>query len=73
MIEIIFTRPDDNPEWERRIRVSPGAVPMPGNLIKFPDETGNIAQGTIYIVDNTLWSVIPDVGISQVEVRLIGV
>jgi hypothetical protein len=73
MIEVIFTRPDDDPEWERRIKVPPGAVPMPGNLVKFPDETGNMAQGTIYKVDETIWSVVPEFGISQVEVMLIDV
>ncbi len=68
-LEIIFTRPDDT--WERRIKSS--HVPMPGNLVKFPDETGNMANGTIYKVDETIWSIVPNFGISQVEVMLIDV
>lgn len=71
MVEIIFTRPDDDPEWERRIKSA--HVPMPGNLVKFPDDTGDMARGTTYEVDETIWCVIPDFGVSQVEVMLIDV
>jgi hypothetical protein len=70
MVEIIFTRPDNDREWERRINTE--HVPQPGNFVKVPDdETSDMLRGTIYEVDEIIWSVLPGFGISQVEIRLI--
>lgn len=68
MIEIIFTRPDDDPDWERRI-VS-DHIPQPSNLIKINDDCGS---GLIYRVDDTIMTVRPDFGIVQVECQLVDV
>ena len=72
-VELIFTRVYDqpDPEWGRRIRST--HVPQIGNLVKFPDETGDMIHGKTYRVDAVIWSVSPDFGITQVEVRLIDV
>lgn len=78
MVEIIFTRPDDDVDWVVHIKAE--RVPMPGNLVAFQlppvpglDMPKDMNDGDTYRVDETVWSVMPGHGITQVEVMLVNV